>query len=351
MQLFIDTNGAFLGVRNGMFWVKTPLDEGRGFVAYQVNAILLAENVRVSTNALQLALELDIPVTLVDSLGAPIGQCWSGQYGSISTIRKKQAIFTQTTAGLAWVAQCMHEKIYNQRQTLLAYEAHIAQQQTARVEYQSFLKTTDRLMQNFASWRPLDTDVFDDVTAMFRGWEGTATRRYFMTITRFVPREFCAGGRSRRPAFDAFNALLNYLYGMLYTMVELSLLKAGIDPYMGVLHIDRHNRPVMVYDCIESYRHWAEAVAIELCIERKIQVQDFHTQTEREGVRLARSGKSIVIDTFLQYLKKSVPYGFAAAQTGDKQYPRKRSTHIDLDAQRLATLLKTFDTTPYFKIS
>ena len=51
---------------------------------------------------------------------------------------------------------------------------------------------------------------------------------------------------------DVANALLNYGYGLLYGKVESGLIKAGIDPYICVLHRDEYNRPVLVYNIIES---------------------------------------------------------------------------------------------------
>lgn len=71
--------------------------------------------------------------------------------------------------------------------------------------------------------------------------------------TAYLPRFISTNARAD-PAFDAFNSLLNYLYGMLYVMVEMALVKAGIDPYMGILHADEYQKITMVYDCIEPYR-------------------------------------------------------------------------------------------------
>jgi CRISP-associated protein Cas1 len=165
----------------------------------------------------------------------------------------------------------------------------------------------------------------------FRGWEGTATRYYFQSLSAWLPPAYQFAFRSKRPAYDPFNALLNYLYGMLYPMVELGLMKAGLDPYTGVLHADEYNRPTMVYDAIEMYRHWSERVALELCRQDRLPPDAF-TDTEREGVRLAAPGKGIVIEAFLSFMQEKVI----------QRRMRKRATHIDLDATRLAANLKTF---------
>ena len=69
---------------------------------------------------------------------------------------------------------------------------------------------------------------------------------------------------------DIVNALLNYGYGILYGRIEGALIKSGIDPYIGVLHRDDYNRPVLVYDVIELYRIWVDYVVYSLVAQKVI---------------------------------------------------------------------------------
>lgn len=73
--------------------------------------------------------------------------------------------------------------------------------------------------------------------------------------------------RSQHPARDMVNALLNYGYGILYGSIQVELIKAGIDPYIGVLHRDNYNKPVLVYDIIELYRTWIDEVVFSLVLD------------------------------------------------------------------------------------
>jgi CRISPR-associated protein Cas1 len=99
----------------------------------------------------------------------------------------------------------------------------------------------------------LDGEVVNDVAPTLRGWEGQASRIYFSTIVKYLPEEFQFEQRSQHPAMDVTNAFLNYGYGILYGKIEGALIKSGIDPYIGILHRDDYNRPVLVYDIIELY--------------------------------------------------------------------------------------------------
>jgi CRISP-associated protein Cas1 len=120
MQLYLDSYGAFLGVRNGMFWVKPRASEGRAFPVREVNAILLTQGVSMSSDALILAIQNTIPVLLLDAVEHPIGQVWSGQFGSISTIRKNQALFSNDLQGMEWMRQVLIQKGDQQSALLMA---------------------------------------------------------------------------------------------------------------------------------------------------------------------------------------------------------------------------------------
>ncbi|MBK8110502.1 MAG: CRISPR-associated endonuclease Cas1 [Saprospiraceae bacterium] len=68
--------------------------------------------------------------------------------------------------------------------------------------------------------------------------------------------------RIKKGAEDLFNSSLNYCYGILYGMIEASLLMKGLDPYMGVFHVNRHNKATLAFDHIEPFRPWADKVVI-----------------------------------------------------------------------------------------
>ncbi len=325
MQVYLDSYGAFLGVRNGMFYVKPRYGEGQALPLRKVKAIFLCRGVRVSTDALELAIKAGIPVLLTDGIGRPLGQVWSGQFGSIATIRKNQALFSMSLAGLYYVGSLLRRRAEGQMKMLARLKE----------KYQLNIEGWERgleVIQGIAGRHKKVKEITDKeaLKQSLRGWEGTATRHYFQLLAGIMPPAYAFSGRSKRPAYDPFNALLNYLYGMLYPMVELAQMKAGLDPYTGILHADEYNRPTLVFDMIEPYRHWAEWTAVRLCLEGRLPPDAFE-DSEREGFWLARPGKSVVIDAFLKYLDEKV------TQQGQL---RRRATHIDLDALRLAGKLR-----------
>ena len=74
MQLFLDSFGAFLSARNGMFRVKPKNSDERLFAVRDVNAIFLTKGLSMTSDALMLAIRNAIPVLFIDSIGHPVGQ-------------------------------------------------------------------------------------------------------------------------------------------------------------------------------------------------------------------------------------------------------------------------------------
>lgn len=332
MQLFLDSYGAFLGTRDGMFHLRLRQAEDRSFPVRDVKIIMLAQGVSISANAMRLAIENSIPIILLDRLEHPIGQVWSGQFGSIATIRKHQALWSTDVQGINWVRSILLRKLAGQLEVLLAATAD------SMLDLSTEVGRIQRTYEQFSNWR-YQGELLPDIAATFRGWEGTASRFYFRGLAQLLPSPFYFSLRSRRPALDPFNSLLNYLYGFLYAQVELSLMKAGLDPYTGVLHADEYKRPTLVFDVIELYRPWAETVALELCTSGKVNTGHFTANTEREGYYLQPAGKPAVVHSMLSYLDEKIPLA------GKN---RSRRTKIDLDAQHLAQTLKDF--TPLHRI-
>jgi len=65
---------------------------------------------------------------------------------------------------------------------------------------------------------------------------GYICRVYFSTLSEALPERYQFNGRSRNPAKDFFNCLLNYGYGVLYSPVEHGCILAGLDLYRPFAH-------------------------------------------------------------------------------------------------------------------
>ena len=84
--------------------------------------------------------------------------------------------------------------------------------------------------------------------------EGQAAATYWTHLASLLPAGAGFKGRVTREAGDPVNQALNYVYGMLYGEVWRALVKAGLDPYFGIMHGSERDQGSMVFDLIEEFR-------------------------------------------------------------------------------------------------
>lgn len=326
MELVLNTYGVSLNRENDGF-VITSKDGRQRLPADGIKSIQISRGAQITSDAVMLAVEKEIEVLFMDRSGTPIGRIWSPRYGSISTIRKGQLNFTFTREALEWIKGVIMQKMENQQALMLLFQTEDPETQ------QMVTQNIGRIEDYRTKVRRLDGEVVNDVAPTLRGWEGQASKIYFATINHFLPEEFRFEQRSQHPATDVTNAFLNYGYGVLYGKVEGALIKAGIDPYIGVLHRDDYNRPVLVYDVIELYRIWVDYVVYILLSQNTI-TDEFYSVRDDGSYWLEGLGRRVLIQSLNDYLEEKITQGGMV---------RSRMTHLTLYVQELAQKLKMFD--------
>ena len=319
MHIVLNSFGASLKKENGLFIVSTP-EGNQSFSPKDIQTISISKSARISSDAVLLAIEHQIDVLFVDGLGMPQGRIWSVKYGSISDIRQKQVEFLYSDKALVWVKELIEEKINNQIAILMTFQP-MEDERISTI----FKKSMNSMEDHKRKIQQVEGNHISDVAASIRGWEGAAAKRYFQAINLILPDEYQFEKRSFNPALDPFNATLNYGYGILYGKVESALIKAGIDPYMGIFHRDDYNRPALVYDVIEKYRIWIDYIVIQLFSQHAFNEECF--VSNQNQFLLDGLGKRVLIQSVNDYLAEIIVLN---------KLERSRATHIDLYAQKLA---------------
>ena len=326
MEIVLNTFGISLNRDNEAF-VITSKDGRQRIPVDDIKSIQISRGAQITSDAVMLAVEHEIDVMFMDRSGKPVGRVWSPRYGSISTIRKGQLNFTTSHAALEWIKEVIIQKMENQQALML-----LLQPQNT-VHERILKKNMERIEAYRSKVGQLEGNVVSDVAPTLRGWEGQASRIYFSTITKYLPEEYQFEQRTQHPAMDVTNAFLNYGYGILYGRIESALIKSGIDPYIGVLHRDDYNRPVLVYDVIELYRIWVDYVVFTLLAQNAIS-EEFYSVRDDGSYWLEPLGRRILIQSFNDYLDETISKGGVV---------RSRLTHMNLYIQDLAQKLKRFE--------
>ncbi|MDG1432385.1 MAG: CRISPR-associated endonuclease Cas1 [Saprospiraceae bacterium] len=320
MHIVLNSFGASIRKENGLFAISTA--SGKQIITPRdVKTISISKGARISSDAVLLAIEAEIDIMFVDGIGQPKGRVWSIKYGSISDVRRNQLEFLYSSRAIPWVKELVVEKLNNQVAMLLGL-----QQECPPEAKSQFSNATRKLEEYKKKVRHLEGEAVADIAPSLRGWEGAAAKRYFQAINWCLPQKYQYSKRSQHPAQDWFNSMLNYGYGMLYGKIEGALIKAGIDPYIGIFHRDDYNRPALVFDVIEKYRIWIDYVVIQLCRQSAMSEECF--RQDDGAVMLDGLGKRIVIQSVNDYLGEVIKI---------RGLERSRGEHINLYAQQLAS--------------
>ncbi len=327
MEIVLNTFGTSLNRDNEGFVVTNH--EGRQRIPVQgISSIKVGKGAQITSDAVLLAVDNEIEVLFTDRSGQPRGRVWSNKYGSISTIRKGQLAFSLGVDAMIWIRGVLSQKLDNQQAMLLMLPE--SSNESLEEDRQCAINTLEDFRQKILC---IPTNVMiSDVAAMLRGFEGAASKVYFEVISAFMPSRYRFPSRSQHPAMDVFNALLNYGYGILYGRIEGELIKAGIDPYIGVLHRDEYNRPVLVYDVIELYRIWVDYVVCNLICQEVI-TDEYYSVKDDGSYWLETLGRKVLIQSLNDYLDEPVMM---------RDMVRSRATQIQLYSQNLAQQFKKY---------
>ncbi len=298
MQLVINSYGSYLRKSGNCFLVKKD-EKSLEVAAGKVSSILIATSAYITTDAIKLAVDNNIDIVFLDCFGEPYGRVWHPKLGSTTLIRRRQLEIYDTSEGLNLAKGWGVRKMENQIDLLSRLRKT---REEKRADLDSFIEEIEQCKGQMSRLRGSIEARRQDML----GIEGKAARAYFEAISSIMPERYRFAGRSRNPARDEFNALLNYSYGVLYSLVEKGCIIAGLDPYVGFLHTDSYNKMSLVFDIIEIFRIYADETVVYLFSRRR--VMDEHFEPLEQGMGLSKEGKAALIEALNKRLDESILY-------------------------------------------
>ncbi len=174
-------------------------------------------------------------------------------------------------------------------------------------------------------------------------WRNWALKKIPDHWRQVWPRE--SGGRSRvRDARDPFNALLNYGYTLLEVEVRIACASQGLDPDLGLLHVDDRLRESAVFDILEPVRSTVDVLTLGFCQRQQlapymfIELRDGIVRLDpdtaeayaKEVMPKLRRPALDAAGAFASDLRKiTIPYRLVDVRTAEKVAPTlKASGHL-----------------------
>ncbi len=136
------------------------------------------------------------------------------------------------------------------------------------------------------------------------GLEGTIAKRYFQSYFTFYPLVIAKRERTKHPPLDPVNAMLSYLYTILYYEIASWLIYYGFEPTISYLHQPFREHLSLASDLLEPLRADVDLFVTQLFSSGKLLPSMFE---KRGGVFLKQSARRELWSEIKPFLEKIEP--------------------------------------------
>lgn len=303
MEIIVESKGAKISKEGNCFLIEKVTGEKTKISPLQCEILLVHPNITFTTNAILLAMEKKCDIVFLDNYGHPKGRVWNSEFNSIPAVRRMQYEHFNQESGTEIAKKYICRKLEGFIDILKKYD--ITDDDISQIR---------EAIYNIEILKGKPIDVRDRIM----GYEGNSGRIFFNKISLVLPTRYQFEKRELQNAKSEFNILLNYCYGILYRVCEGSLIKKGIDPFLGILHSDSYNKKSFLFDFIEIFRPWAVSRVIEFIKKKYIRI-DYFSDGE-----LTTLGKSEIAAYFNKFLDGREDFK-------GKQYTRKEIINKEVE--------------------
>ena len=289
--LYILSRGIYVKKEGEALVVRKDKSTLQKIPAVTLSSVVCFGNTRISPSAMHSCVAGGISISYLSVYGRFLARIQGPVSGNV-LLRKEQYRKSDSPKESARIARTIvSAKIANSRMVFQrALRDHLDVMDAAQT-----VATIDKLSQNTRS--VLEENDLDRI----RGIEGDAARTYFESFHSLIvaqQNDFIFRDRNRRPPLDRINALLSFLYTLLYHDIRSALEAVGLDPAVGYLHRDRPGRMSLALDLMEEFRAaFADRLALSLINRRQISAADFRT-TESGAILLQDAGRRAVVAAY-----------------------------------------------------
>lgn len=311
--LYLNTPGVRVGRKDEVLVVKdgeATLDEVR---ARDVTHVALFGNIQLSTQALHMLCELEVPVAYFSMGGWFYGLTRGHGLKNVFTRIEQFRAAEDGRRCLALASRFVNGKIRNQRTLLM--RLHV--ETPAGVLLRLKLAAVDALAAGSME--------------SLLGIEGAAAALYFQHFHGMIKVEReedalpglepdgCAPGpgvpefafdftrRTRRPPTDPVNALLSLGYSLLAKDCTIAAHAVGFDPYVGFYHQPRFGRPALALDLMEEFRPLVAESAVLTALNNRMMTPG-HFVRAGEAVNLTPAGRKVFFQAYEQRMNTLITH-------------------------------------------
>lgn len=234
-ELNIFELGAFVGKTRRRIVVKLKGKRLLEAPLFRIKRIkIISPGVTISSNIISYCAENGIPIHFLDERGRPYAMIYGPIY-PLSKVGINQIEALKDFRGVQLAISFIKSKIKNQINLLKYYSKYRKKNwpsfyqecQEAIYKCKSILEELKNLSK--------EKDI-EKIRMKLFGLEGQVGCYYWGLIKKILSTNVLFEGRERQGATDLVNCLLNYGYGILYSIIYEAILASGLNPNISFLH-------------------------------------------------------------------------------------------------------------------
>lgn len=325
-ELIIEDSGAKLLLQQGNLVVKNANREiVHNKALHRIDNVLIFGNPSVTTQCLKALAKSQVGVHYFDQNGKYLTSLDSiGQENYEKQVQQFKA-FLDENFRLALAKRIIVNKIFLQQKLLEAYdEDHLLN----NFDYENFHQRINGVKQA------------KSIPELI-GQEGRAAKSYFHYLGLLIHSDFRFRGRTRHPAKNPANAMLNMGYSLLYANMRGWIKKYGLHLGIACIHKNKGSHATLVSDLMEVWRPIiVDDTVMGLCKHERMSNDHFVVQKD-ESVIVGKEGRKLLYEE-IKY-KLTEKHHYLAKQ--DKLFTATYS--IDLQIASLQRAIDKCDAQEY----
>lgn len=256
-----------------------------------LEAIHLFGNIQVTSQAMSLCASRQLPLSFYTQKGDYKFSLTMPLEKSFSLRKRQLEIFSDPQKSLAAARQTVKAKIMNQLKVL---ERLRRRKSTTWTGNESSLREMSATLQKISDCEKL------------LGFEGIAAKKYWEDLDLYLSPEFKLIKRSRRPPGNETNALISFVYSLLFNSVNGLLQGHAYEPFLGFYHKLKNGRYNLALDILEPYRPICDRFTFSLLNKNVLRLDTFTKQGK--GCYLNPAGCKKVIQLFFEFAGEKQAY-------------------------------------------
>ena len=304
--------------------------------------VILGSTGTLSLDALRYCDRLGISVAVIDASSSRVSFASAPHGTDDARLRRVQALAPDTGLGFNIARMLLTSKLEGQARVL---RTKLGADESAEV-----LMTLSEQLGDALTHEEMREFEASAAACYFNAWNksGHVVPQFITKDRGRVPehwrrfdgrRSVLQAKNGNRKAERPVNAILNYLFALVEVESILACHAMGLDPGLGITHLDARGRQSMALDLTEPVRPVVEAWTLDLLASRSFKRSDF-TETPEGHVRLLAPLTHELAGSMSQWRKEVAPWAekvahvFGEAMKGRYQAVTPLSSRKAVEARR-----------------